>query len=284
MDGSIRRVVRLAVGIRQLALGQSPKGAEVISRNEERCVRLSYATSSPATIIPEMLLYYITDRTQFSGTPAEQKSALLRKIGEAARAGVDYIQLREKDLSPRELERLARDAVKVVRENSATTRLVINGRTDAALACGADGVHLPGDDLPASEVRTLWMKCTDRHPVIGVSAHSVAHVRYAEAHGATFAVLAPIFEKVQASTPGIGLATLREASAALAAPGDVEAPYGGGFCVLALGGVTLANAEACMKEGAAGVAGIRIFQTGEVAETVRCLRGIATGAPRSIAR
>jgi thiamine-phosphate pyrophosphorylase len=221
-----------------------------------------------------MLLYYITDRTQFSGTDTDQRAALLRTIAKAAHAGVDYIQLREKDLTPRELQRLARDAAYLVRENSRTTTLLINARTDVALASGADGVHLPGGDLPASEVRSLWMKCADREPVIGVSAHSAADVRYAEAHGATFAVLAPIFEKVHASIPGIGLAALREACAALAAPGDVEAPYQGGFCVLALGGVTLANAEACARAGAAGVAGIRLFQGGDLGETVRKLRDL----------
>jgi thiamine-phosphate pyrophosphorylase len=221
-----------------------------------------------------MLLYYITDRTQFPGTDADRRAALLLRIGRAARAEVDYIQLREKDLTSRELERMARDAVKAVRENSSTTTLLINGHADIALVSGADGVHLPGDDLPASEVRALWMKCTDREPVIGVSAHSVADVLYAEAHGATFAVLAPIFEKVQVTTPSIGLAALREASAALTSPGDVEAAYRGGFCVLALGGVTLANAEACARTGAAGVAGIRLFQSGDVGQTVQQLRHI----------
>jgi thiamine-phosphate pyrophosphorylase len=71
-----------------------------------------------------MLLYYITDRRQFPGSSGEQQSALLRRIGEAARAGVDYIQLREKDLTSRQLELLARQSVKIVRENSQTTRLL----------------------------------------------------------------------------------------------------------------------------------------------------------------
>src|ERR1700761_1398918 len=119
-----------------------------------------------------MLLYYITDRKQFAGTDPEQRAALLRRIGQAARASVDYIQLREKDLMPRALEGLALETVKVVRENSLRTRLLINGRTDIALACDADGVHLPGGELAASEVRTLWMKSADRPPIIAVSAHS----------------------------------------------------------------------------------------------------------------
>jgi thiamine-phosphate pyrophosphorylase len=118
------------------------------------------------------------------------------------------------------------------------------------------------------------MKCRDRDPVIGVSAHSIDQVLYAEAHVANFAVLAPIFEKVQTNAGGIGLSLLRAASLPMAPPGNVEAPYAGGFRVLALGGVNLANAEACLQSGAAGIAGIRLFQVGDVGETVRRLRGM----------
>lgn len=221
-----------------------------------------------------MLLNYITDRKQFAGTAADQRSALLRRIAEAAQAAVDYIQLREKDLAPYDLECLAREALAIIGEHSRTTRLLINGRADIALACGADGVHLPGGDLPASEVRTLWMKCSARPPLIGVSAHSLTDVRSAESHGADFAVFAPIFEKVQTTAKGIGLNVLREACSALAAPGDVEAPYCGRFHVLALGGVNLSNAAACIHAGAAGIAGIRLFQEGELAETVGRLRSL----------
>ena len=219
-----------------------------------------------------MLLYYITDRSQFPGTDAERRAALLNRIGELARAGVDLIQLRQKELTARDLESLAREAVKIVRDGSSKTKLLINSRADIALACDADGVHLPGGELAASEVRTLWMKASPRPPILGVSAHSVADVRYAEAHGADFAVLAPIFEKAGTPVKAIGVAALREACAALAPPGDVEAPYHGGFRVLALGGVNLSNARDCVAAGAAGVAGIRLFQSGDVWETVRRLR------------
>ena len=211
-----------------------------------------------------MLLYYITDRKGFPGRAAEQRSALLRRMAEAASAGVDWIQLREKDLSPRELERLAGEALRAVRDHSATTKLLINGRTDVALACGADGVHLPDGEVAASEVRALWMQCRTSQPTIGVSAHTAGDVRDAKAQRADFVVFAPIFEKVQTGRPGIGLEALR---AACAEAGDR-------FTVLALGGVTLSNAHSCIEAGAAGVAGIRLFQQGDVSETVRRLRAL----------
>src|SRR5438874_2553992 len=105
-----------------------------------------------------MLLYYITDRTQFAGREAARRQALLVKVRECAMAGVDYIQVREKDLSSRELEELARAVVAEVRAARSHTKLLINSRMDIALACGADGVHLrSGDEDPsAGDARAVF--------------------------------------------------------------------------------------------------------------------------------
>jgi thiamine-phosphate pyrophosphorylase len=214
-----------------------------------------------------MLLYYITDRKGFAGTDPEQRAAVLRRVAEAARAGVDYIQLREKDLSAEELQPLARDAVSTVRSNSTVTKLLVNSRPDIAIAVGADGVHLPAGFPPADEIRDQWLRHSDREPIIGVSAHNVDDVRQAESNGASFAVLAPIFEKATTGAKALGVKVLRLASSP--SPGLPNS-----FTVLALGGVTLANARSCLEAGAAGVAGIRMFQQGDVAETVRRLRAL----------
>ena len=207
-----------------------------------------------------MLLCFITDRQQFPGNEADRQRKLLDKVAEAAAAKVDFIQLREKDLSPAALEKLAREAVarvKAARQQGSRIRLLLNSRTDVALACGADGVHLTANDVPAGDVRAVWMAACRTPPVIGVSCHSVAEVRMAESQGADFALLAPIFNKQE--TPGIGVAELKEAKR-------------GSFPVLALGGVTLRNAAACMEAGAAGVAGIRLFQENVMEDVVRKLR------------
>jgi|GEM_PF-250942 len=211
-----------------------------------------------------VLLYYISDRKGIAGAEPEQYAALLRCIAEAARAGVDYIQLREKDLPADQLERLARETVRVVRENSATTKLLINTCADIAIAVGADGVHLPAGSPVADEIRAAWIKSSNCEPLIGVSAHSVEDVRQTESDGASFAVLAPIFEKFVTGAKGIGLNVLSQACSQSRMP------------VLALGGVSLANARACLDVGAAGIAGIRLFQQGDVAETVHQLLELAT--------
>ena len=101
-------------------------------------------------------LCYITDRSQFPGDETSRRRRLLEKIAEADRFGVDYIQLREKDLSAGDLEVLAREILALRTENQKLkTGLLINSRTDVALACGADGVHLRSVDMSPSEVRKL---------------------------------------------------------------------------------------------------------------------------------
>jgi thiamine-phosphate pyrophosphorylase len=219
------------------------------------------------------LLYYITDRTAFAGDEPTRRKRLLQTISEAARAGIDYIQLREKDLSARELERLAREAVHLLAQlrtekREMTTRLLINSRTDVALAAGADGVHLRSDDVSPVDVKAIWNKCATGvparalppEPLVGVSCHSPEKVREAEVNAATFAVFAPVFEKKDAA--GVapkGLSPLHDACKS-------KIP------VLALGGVTLANARLCLEAGAAGVAGIRLFQENDLTKIVQELR------------
>ena len=108
-------------------------------------------------------LYYITDRSQFPGNAQEQERRLLEKIAECAAAGVDLVQLREKDLSAGALEELALKAMAAVA--GSRTRLLINTRTDVALACGAHGVHLPANDLAASDVRAIFARAGVSEPV-----------------------------------------------------------------------------------------------------------------------
>jgi len=216
------------------------------------------------------LLYYITDRTAFAADEPTRRRHLLNKIAEAARAGVDYIQLREKDLPTRELEMLAREAVYILRQlrtgnRELRTALLINSGTDIALAAGADGVHLRSDDITPPEGRAVWEKCgagasarglSPREPLIGVSCHSPEEVKQAEADGANFAVFSPVFEKkdVPNAHPA-GLAQLREAC-------KVQIP------VLALGGITLENAKSCLEAGTAGIAAIRLFQEHDIKDVV----------------
>jgi thiamine-phosphate pyrophosphorylase len=236
------------------------------------------------------LLYYITDRTTLAADEPTRRLLLLEKIREAAKAGIDYIQLREKDLPTHDLVRLAQEALKTIREVQElsmqelprqelstghcplATALLINSRTDVAMAAGASGVHLRSNDISPSDAIKIWMqpgpvaigcgagapaRVSLGIPVIGVSCHSPEETRRAAVNGATFAVFAPVFEKKD--TQAAGLEKLHGAC-------EAKIP------VMALGGVTLENARSCLDAGAAGIAAIRMFQENDIATIVRSLR------------
>jgi thiamine-phosphate pyrophosphorylase len=182
-----------------------------------------------------MKRYYITDRKSVGGF-----RPLLEIIRDQMHLGVDFIQIREKDISARELFEFTL-AVLEVRQNEihtpAPTRILLNSRADVALATGADGVHLPAG-APQQTLPGL---------LVARSCHVLTDIRAADAHFVTFG---PIFE-TPGKGPPLGLDALRVACQL-------------GKRVYALGGVTWENAAECMHAGAEGIAGIRLFQDPEL--------------------
>ena len=200
-------------------------------------------------------LYYITDRTQITS------ETLVDRIAGAISAGVDWVQIREKDLPGRGLLGITAPAAQRAR-NQGETRVIVNDRLDVALAANAHGVHLGTRSMPVQVVRRM----APADFKLGVSCHSLVEARAAEAAGADYILLGPIFStpsKLQYGAP-LGLATLHDVTA------QVQIP------VFALGGMAAERIPACRENGAAGIAGIRIFQDGEsIEETVRRLRALA---------
>jgi thiamine-phosphate pyrophosphorylase len=207
------------------------------------------------------ILCYVTDRRALEAvrSPSARAAlsdertqpparALLEAIRSAAAAGVDWIQIREKDLEARALAALVRQAIDRTRGTGA--RILVNDRLDVALAARAAGVHLGELSLPVERV-TEWRRsagCTEFQ--LGVSCHSIEAARAAERRGADYIFFGPVFSTPSKASFGApqGIERLREVCAAVKIP------------VLAIGGVDLENAASCMEAGAAGLAAIRLFQ------------------------
>ncbi len=183
-----------------------------------------------------MIRYYITDRRQ---------CGLLQSLERNLALGVEWIQIREKDLADRELAALVRRALAL--PNPHGTRILVNGRADIALACGAHGLHLP----TGSPAPSVFRPIATPGFLIGVSCHNTDQLRRAEREGADFAVYGPVFDPLSklSRTAPVGLEGLANACRAVRLP------------VLALGGITWSQAQACVDAGAAGIAGITLFQT-----------------------
>lgn len=201
------------------------------------------------------IVCYVTDRKALGA--ADPAGNLLAKIRAATAAGVDWVQIRERDMPARELLALTRAAIGA-REGEA--RILVNDRLDVALAAGATGVHLGGASLPAGEV-VRWLREGNAPAefLVGVSCHRIEEAREAEDAGASYVFFGPVFETPSKKSygPPQGMAKLSEVSSAVRIP------------VIAIGGVNEENAAECLRAGATGIAAIRMFQESREPETLK---------------
>jgi len=196
------------------------------------------------------ILCYVTSRKAL-GLESNSSAQLLAIIRRAIEAGVDWIQVREKDLSGRELIHLVQEAVAAA--SGTCTKILVNDRLDVAIAARAAGVHLGTESLPVRAV-AAWR---ESHPaastsnfLIGASCHSLEQAQSAEQDGADYIIFGPVFKTPSKTSfgPPQGIERLHEVC------GHIKIP------VLAIGGVNPANASECIRAGAGGIAAIRIFQ------------------------
>jgi thiamine-phosphate pyrophosphorylase len=222
------------------------------------------------------ILCYVTDRRSLP----REATDLVEKIGGIAAAGVDWVQIREKDLPGRELAALTRKAI----ARRSASRIIVNDRLDVAITESAGGVHLGETSLPVADV-AKWVNRSDsgvvvsddgaasQFPVaasgdflIGASCHSLEGAKAAVRDGADYIFFGPVFatpSKAKFGEPQ-GVKNLAAVCGAVA------------VSVIAIGGITLGNAGECIAAGAAGIAAIRLFQDaadpGQVVSTLKKLR------------
>jgi len=220
------------------------------------------------------ILCCVSDRKALA---SPDTATLLSVMRRAIAAGIDWLQIREKDMPARALVALAREAVAAAQGSA--TRILINGRLDVAVAAGAGGVHLGSDALPLAEVAAWCAKNVSGFVpptsalaplssafLVGASCHSLAEAQAVEGDGAHYIFFGPVYStpsKMQFGAPQ-GLVRLQEVCRAVRIP------------VLAIGGITLDNAHECLRAGAAGIAAIRLFQESEdLRKVVSELRGVS---------
>ena len=181
---------------------------------------------------------YITDR---KSCPIP----LLQNIKLAIEASVDYIQIREKDLSARELFYLAKEVRALAREHK--TKVVLNDRLDVALAANLNGIHLGQQSIPPDQIRSRLVR---QGFIIGVSIHSFEELGQAQNQGADYVTFGPVFFTPSKAIYGepLGIKALKKITQSARVP------------VLALGGVDRRNYKECLRNGASGIAAIRLFQ------------------------
>jgi thiamine-phosphate pyrophosphorylase len=187
-----------------------------------------------------------------------REHALLDLIAEAAQAGIDLIQIRERGLDDRALLNLTRHAVEATRGTA--SRIVVNDRVDVALTARASGVHLRGDSFAAGGIRAL----APPGFLIGRSVHDPAEAAAVESGGGCdyllFGTVFPSTSKPP-TDPIAGPGALREVCTRVGIP------------VLAIGGISIENVRQVAACGAAGIAAISLFERGDpIAATVSMLR------------
>jgi thiamine-phosphate pyrophosphorylase len=173
------------------------------------------------------------------GTFSRSQAAWLAHVGHWIAEGVDLVQIRERDLGPRDLAELTRRVLCI--DNPHGTKILVNDRADVATACNAHGVHLrDGSVRPEYFARPGFL--------VTVSCHRFEDAPNLE--GADFVLLAPIFKPLSKMDhrPALGTGAITEFTRRSPIP------------VLALGGINRENPRACISAGAAGIAGISCFE------------------------
>lgn len=206
------------------------------------------------------ILYLITRGASTEATTrhSPEFKQILDQVSAAVAAGIDLIQLREKRLSARALFELTEQAAALTRASG--TGLLVNDRADIAASAGADGVHLTAQSIDIATVRRTF----GVDFLIGASTHSLSEALAAKDRGADFIVFGPVFATVSKEKygPPVGLELLQRVATELRP-----------FPVFALGGVNLKNAGECLRAGASGIAGIRLFaEPNAIASVVAKLR------------
>jgi len=210
----------------------------------------------------------VTDRSRLCRTGAEAaRTCLLLQARYAIDAGIDLVQVRERDLDTADLAATLSTIIAMARGTG--TRILVNDRVDVALACGAAGVHLRTDSVPAAAVRSI----APPQFVIGRSVHTVSEA-IAAGTAVDYLIAGTVWPTLgkPANQPVLGIGGFSDIVRAASVP------------VLAIGGVTLDRAGDVAARGGAGIAGIGLFMASEIGIVNHPCRAVALAEMAAAAR
>jgi thiamine-phosphate pyrophosphorylase len=222
--------------------------------------------------LPKPILYLITrgGTTESTTAASEEFRHIQLQVSTAVAAGIQLIQIREKNLAARVLFELTASAVDIAR--GSPTRILVNDRADVAAGAGAHGVHLTIRSLRPSLIRRAF----GANFLIGASTHSLDEALEAQEGGADFAVFGPVFPSPSKERYGspVGVDRLAEAVRGMTP-----------FPLIALGGISLSNARECLHAGASGIAGISLFSDpNTLARTIEVISDLRETNPTEVAK
>lgn len=201
-----------------------------------------------------MLLYAVTDRTWLKGR------CLADVVEETIKAGITFLQLREKDLDYASFLQLAKEIRNIT--DKYKIPYVINDNIEVAMACGADGVHVGQSDMDAKDVRRI----IGQDKILGVSAQTVEQAVLAEKNGADYIGVGTVFPtSTKLDAEGVSFETLKEICKAVSIP------------VVAIGGINKDNAMKLAGSSIDGIAVVSaIFAQEDITAAVKELRQISS--------
>jgi thiamine-phosphate pyrophosphorylase len=219
------------------------------------------------------ILCYVTDRRSLSADPvatADPFAAILQSIDAFASAGIDLVQIREKDLDEKQCGSLVGRAIHSAwshyRKGQSFTGIVVNHDVSVAITAKASGVHLTENSVSVTDAIETAAAYLRKDLWVGKSCHSLEGAKAAECEGADYLFFGPVFPTPSKDPfgPPQGLDRLAEVCRGVQIP------------VLAIGGITQENIPDCLASGASGIAAIRLFQDApDPAATIRALRHLA---------
>jgi len=255
LTANFKRAQQAIRTLEEFLKNESEAAAKAIEQIRYRCYTLEKACRLALradTIFDPVSIYVLIDGCQWGETCRDneseiatdrwQETRLAKTVQALVDAKVNFIQLRDKALSDRQLIAAGRVIAEIVRDTQ--TQFIMNDRADIAVACGADGVHVGQEELSVADARRIL----GPEKLIGVSTHNLDQAQAAVLEGADYIGVGPVFaSQTKSFSQHVGPELVKEICDEVSLP------------AFAIGGIDLTNADQVAAAGCGRVAVTAVF-------------------------